>query len=125
MTTDKKNLTLFGLKTCDTCRKARRALESAGYTVAYVDIREEADLDKKVPLWLRAAPDAVINKASATWRSLSVAEKARAATNPKALLLTNPTLVKRPVIEMADATFVGWTRDVQAQLISTVALREA
>lgn len=110
-------LTLYGLKTCDTCKKARKVLESTGQTVEFVDIRAEADLTAKVPAWLEAAGEALLNKASTTWRSLSDAEKAQAETNPAALLIANPTLIKRPVIETGGAVHVGWKKDVQAALI--------
>ena len=109
---------LYGLKTCDTCRKAKRELLAAGKTVKFVDIRDDADLPAKLPGWLKAAPDKLVNKSSATWRSLSNAEKAKAGTNgEKALLSAHPTLIKRPVIEAGGKVHVGWTKDVQAALL--------
>ncbi|MEM1105652.1 MAG: ArsC/Spx/MgsR family protein [Pseudomonadota bacterium] len=106
-------LTLYGLKTCDTCRKAQRALQEAGKTVTFVDIREEADLAAKVPVWLEAAGSALVNKASTTWRGLSDAEKTAAEADPAARLIASPTLIKRPVIEAEGAVHVGWKRPVQ------------
>ena len=109
---------LYGLKNCDTCRKAKRELEAAGSKVKFVDIRDEADLPAKLPVWLKAAPDKLVNKSSATWRSLANAEKAKAGTNgEKALLSRHPTLIKRPVIEAGSAVHVGWGKDVQATLL--------
>ncbi len=110
------SLTLYTLKTCDTCRKARRVLEAAGFDVKAIDLREDADLADRVPIWLRAEPEALINKSSATWRALSTGDKARAATNPAALLKAHPTLIKRPVIEQGEKILVGFGRDVQAAL---------
>ena len=107
--------TLYGLKNCDTCKKAIKALESAGQAVQFVDIRAEADLPALVPNWLAAAgADLLINRRSTTWRGLSEAERAR---DPEALLKDNPTLIKRPVIAAADAVYVGWAKDVQAALL--------
>lgn len=112
-------LVLYGLKNCDTCRKAKRELEAAGRKVTFVDIRESADLDTKLPLWLKAAPDKLVNKSSATWRSLTNAEKAKAGTNgEKALLSKHPTLIKRPVIETGSSVLVGWGKDVQTALLA-------
>jgi arsenate reductase len=112
-------LVLYGLKNCDTCRKAKRELEAAGSTVKFVDIRDEADLPAKLPVWLKAAPDKLVNKSSATWRALTNAEKAKAGTNgEKALLASHPTLIKRPVIEAGSKVHVGWSKDVQATLLS-------
>ena len=47
-------MTLYGLKTCDTCRKARNALDNAGHDVDFVDLREMKRLDEKIPVWIDA-----------------------------------------------------------------------
>lgn len=100
---------IFVLKTCDTCRKALKSVEAAGRVPEVIDVRADgvspADLDA---MWA-ALGDALVNRASATWRGLSDAEKAR---DPKALLATHPTLMKRPVIRVADRWYVGWGPDV-------------
>ncbi len=104
-------LTLYGLKNCDTCRKAISALETSGYTVTFVDIRAEADLKRLVPIWLEAlGPAALVNKRSTTWRALSPEEQASAQSDGAAdALIANPTLIKRPVIESGTKNTVGWT----------------
>lgn len=108
-------LTVYGLKNCDTCKKALTALTAAGETVHFVDIRAEADLATKVPEWLAAADvEVLVNKRSTTWRTLSDAER---GSDPEALLIAHPTLVKRPVIETGEAVFVGWSKATQAALI--------
>lgn len=108
-------LTLYGLKNCDTCKKAMKALDAAGQAYDFVDIRAEADLAVLVPGWLESAgPDLLINRRSTTWRTLSEAER---ETAPDALLTANPTLVKRPVIVSGSDVHVGWTKDVQAALL--------
>jgi len=110
------SLTLFGLKNCDTCKKALKALEANGQTVSFVDIRAEADLSTLVPKWLNATAgsDALINRRSTTWRNLSEDER---NAQPKALLIENPTLIKRPVIEADGSIYVGWAKNVQAELL--------
>lgn len=110
------NLTLYGLKNCDTCKKAMNALEKDGHDVTLVDIRTDTDLAKKVPLWLRAVgSDALVNKRSTTWRNLDTAEKSQVEQGKAVeLLIQNPTLIKRPVIEAGADVYVGWTKDVQA-----------
>lgn len=108
-------LTLYGLKNCDTCKKAVSALEAAGRKVTFVDIRAEADLPRKLPGWLGAVgADRLVNRRSTTWRALSEADRAR---DPFALLKDNPALIKRPVIEAGPETHAGWTPDVQARLL--------
>jgi len=110
-------VTLYGLKTCDTCKKALKALEADGRTVTFIDVRAEADLAAKVPVWLDAVgAERLINTRSTTWRGLDEAERAKAQSDPAGLLCDHPTLIKRPVIEAGDQTHVGWTKDVQAAL---------
>ncbi|MEQ8557682.1 MAG: ArsC/Spx/MgsR family protein [Henriciella sp.] len=110
------SLTLYGLKNCDTCKKAMNALDKDGHQVTLVDIRADTDLAKKVPAWLKAVgPDALVNKRSTTWRSLSTHDKSQVEQGEaEALLIENPTLIKRPVIETGADVYVGWTKDVQA-----------
>lgn len=108
-------LELYGLKNCDTCKKAIKALEAAGKTVAFIDIRAEADLSTLVPKWLDAAgAERLINRRSTTWRNLSESER---ESDPVALLNAHPTLIKRPVIALDGDVFVGWAKDVQAALL--------
>ena len=108
---------LYGLKNCDTCKKAMKALDAAGQNYTFVDIRAEADVASLAPQWLKQVdPARLINTRSTTWRQLDEAQRARAESDPAGLLAANPTLVKRPVITRGNEVFVGWTKDVQAAL---------
>ena len=111
-------LTLYGLKNCDTCKKAINALEGAGHELNFIDIRADADLGSKVPAWLgMVGAAALLNKRSTTWRGLSEAEQAGALGGEvEALLVAHPTLIKRPVIEREHEVMVGWTPAVQETL---------
>jgi len=103
---------LYGLKTCDTCRKALKALPQADF----VDVRAQG-----VPADLMARAhamfgDKLVNTSSTTWRGLSEAERAR---DPLALLADHPSLMKRPLIVGQDGTLhLGWGKDVQAALLA-------
>ncbi len=108
---------LFGLKTCDTCKKARTELEASGKDVEFIDIRAEADLASSLPRWLAAVGDKLVNRSSTTWRGLSEADKAKATgSSVEGLLLGNPTLIKRPVIDTGDDILVGWTAETKTRL---------
>lgn len=108
-------VTLYGLKNCDTCKKALKALEGAGKQVTFIDIRADADLAALVPAWLaKAGADRLINRRSTTWRNLSESDR---AADPQSLLTSNPTLIKRPVIEADSQVFVGWGKDEQTALL--------
>ena len=101
---------LYGLKTCDTCRKALKSLPDAEFR----DVRAEgvpADVLEKAHESFGAA---LLNTRSTTWRGLSEEER---AGDPMALLGAHPTLMKRPLIVDGDAMYLGWTKDVQAALL--------
>jgi len=113
------SLTVYGLKNCETCRKALAALDEGGHQPAFVDIRAEASLSALIPGWIAAlGPAKIINRASMTWRKLSDDDKAR-ADSPATLaplLDEHRTLIKRPVIVSGGTVHVGWTKDVKAVL---------
>ncbi|MEL6979190.1 MAG: ArsC/Spx/MgsR family protein [Pseudomonadota bacterium] len=111
-------LTLYGLKSCDTCKKALAALKAAAVETRFIDIRAEADLAATVPAWLETVgAEALINKRSTTWRGLDDAAKAAAeGEGAAALLIANPTLIKRPVIEAPSGVTAGWTAAIAAAL---------
>lgn len=110
-------MNLYGLKNCDTCKKAMKALDAAGQAYTFVDIRAEADVASLAPQWLAQVDvSKLINTRSTTWRQLDEADRARAESDPAGLLAANPTLVKRPVIARGGEVFAGWTKDVQAAL---------
>ena len=105
---------LYGLKNCDSCKKALKALQSAGQSVEFTDLRATPVAVEKLQKWLDEHGDAVlVNRKSTTWRGLDEQARQQPAL---ALLGVNPTLIKRPVIESGDNSFVGWTADVQAAL---------
>ena len=102
-------LTIYGLKTCDTCRKARRAAEKAGKNPTFVDIRETPLSDAQRARFLTAFGDALINRKSTTWRALDAEAR---DSHADALLAAHPTLMKRPVIDGATLT-LGWNDAVE------------
>lgn len=104
------NVTLYGLKSCDTCRKALKALRDAGHNVTYVDVRTDGVGADKLAKFQCAFGGSLTNTRSTTWRNLSGKERVRPAMQ---LLLEHPTLMKRPVIVADGALFLGWGKDVQ------------
>ena len=112
-----KTLTVWGLKNCDTCKKALKFLEATNHAVTFVDIRTDADLPKLVPDWLAAVgAKTLLNARSTTWRNLDAADRAKAQTAPAELLVANPALIKRPVISDGQTIHVGWSDSVQTAL---------
>lgn len=110
---------VYGLKNCDTCKKAIKALEAAGGDFTVIDVRADGVSADLLADWLgKLGSDALVNRRSTTWRGLSDAEKASAEGEGAVALMTqHPTLMKRPVIVVGDTVHVGWTKDVQAALL--------
>jgi arsenate reductase-like glutaredoxin family protein len=104
----------FGLKSCDTCRKAQKALRAAGHDPQVIDVRADGIDPVDLQAILEAFGDKAVNTRSTTWRGLTEAERQR----PTADLLTkHPTLLKRPVIEVNGQWHQGWTKPVQEALL--------
>jgi arsenate reductase len=104
---------LYGLKTCDTCRKAMKALTQAGFTVRFIDLRVDGLSDEERARFLEVLGADLLNTRSTTWRGLS-GEARKAA--PLELLKLYPALMKRPVIEDDHgALTLGWSAQTQAQ----------
>lgn len=111
------NLTLNGLKNCDSCRKALKTLEANGHEVTFRDVRNEAVSKVEIKKWSSGKGwEALLNTRSTTWRGLDEKEKAN-LTQTKAidLMALHPALIKRPVIETTKGITIGWSKDVQEQ----------
>ncbi len=104
------SVTLYGLKTCDTTRAARKWLDSKRVAHAFHDVREDGLTKALVETWVRQLSwEKVLNKSSTTWRELPEAEKTDIdAKRAVLLLLAHPTLVKRPVLDRDGALTLGF-----------------
>jgi len=97
--------TLYGLNTCDTCKKARQWLDAAGVAHTFVDYRSTLPSPQTLGEWAAQCGGfaAIINKTSTTWRQLPEACKTPVNDEDWASLLCEyPTLIRRPVVVMAD-----------------------
>ena len=116
-------LTVYHLKSCDSCRKAIKAMTVAGHELTLIDVRadgvpsEELTRIEKAIGW-----EKLLNSRSTTWRGLNESDKTDMdASKAIALMREHPTLIKRPVIirdetQGAGLITVGWTKEVQAEL---------
>jgi len=103
-------VTLYGLKTCDTTRAARRWLDARGIAYAFHDVREDGLKKAQVENWVKQlGHEKVLNRSSTTWRELPEADKSAVdAKKAIALLLAHPTLVKRPLLDRGGEFSVGF-----------------
>lgn len=103
-------IVLFGLKNCDGCRKALRALEGEGLAVRFHDLRADGLNADMLGRWIDAVGwEALVNRRSATWRRLNDGDKAALdAEGARSLMLAHPTLIKRPILDAEGRIAVGF-----------------
>lgn len=100
---------IYGLKTCDTCRKALKQLPDS----VLVDIRTDGVPDALLQAAYAQFGAKLVNTRSTTWRGLSEAER---GGEPMALLRAHPALMKRPLIDRDGELFLGWDQNTRAAL---------
>jgi arsenate reductase len=107
--------TLFGIKNCDTVKKARRWLDAKKITYQFHDFRVDGLTEAQVQGWIDTIGlGKLVNKRSTTWKTLSNSEKEHITSNyvyASAILLEHPTLIKRPLLETGSVSTVGFSED--------------
>jgi arsenate reductase len=126
--------TLYGIKNCDSVKKARKWLESQNIEYQFHDFRIDGLTDKQINHWLQTlSAEQLLNKRSTTWKQLDDTLKAKLdiadlSTNNSALklltktLLEHPTLIKRPVLQVSetkDTIAVGFKPDQYTELFKS------
>lgn len=113
-------VTIYGLKTCDTTRAARKWLDAHAVAYTFHDVREDGLTKALVESWVKQLGwEKVLNKASTTWRELPDGEKS--GLDPQkaiALLLAHPTLVKRPLLDRDGDLALGFRAAAYESLFS-------
>ncbi|GGB46026.1 hypothetical protein GCM10011502_19230 [Oceanisphaera marina] len=113
-------ITLYGIKNCDTVKKARNWLEQHDIHYQFVDHRVDGLDDENLQLWLdKLGWESLVNKRSTTYRALSDTDKANlGAGTAAALLKANPTLIKRPLLVLSDELHLGFKPELYAHLFN-------
>lgn len=105
-------LFVYGIKQCDTCRKALKWLEARGVAHQFHDVRSQGLERSMVVDWLASEfSGRLVNRSSTTWRGLRDAQKGSTGPDLVQLLLDNPTLIKRPVFVEEKVLAVGFSPD--------------
>lgn len=111
-------ITVYGIKNCDTCRNALKTLKAQGREHRFHDLRADGLDEPEVTRWLQSAgSEKLLNRRGTTWRKLPEAEREGLdESGIKQLLLANPTLIKRPVFEVAGEVVVGFDAAAKERL---------
>lgn len=104
-------ITLYGIPNCDTVKKARTWLTAQGIDYTFHDFKKQGVPEAEVDRWLKSVPwETLVNRKGTTWRQLDEATRAAVvdAASAKALMLTQASVIKRPVVQWADGVTVGF-----------------
>lgn len=104
-------LTVYGIKSCDTCRRARNYLTGKNIEFRFHDLRDDGLDIQMLERWsTRIDWERLLNRRSLTWRKIPEVDR-NTMTRDKAFaaMLDSPTLIKRPVLEHSVFFAVGFS----------------
>lgn len=112
-------VTLYGIKNCDTVKKARKWLDANSVPYTFHDFRVDGINKTLVNNFLKHVDtETLINKRGTTWRKLSDEEKEiKTKAQAVELMIENPTIIKRPVLDVNKTITVGFSDESYKSLI--------
>jgi len=113
--------TIYGIKACDTMKKARDWLEGHGVTYAFHDYKTAGVDRERLQAWSKVVGwETLLNRAGTTFRKLPDADK-QGLDEAKAidLMLAQPSMIKRPVLVMDEQMLVGFKPDVYGRVLGS------
>jgi len=113
-------ITLYGIKNCDTVKKSRDWLAKNNIEYRFHDFRVDGLNQAQVENWINEIGlEALVNKRSTTWKALDESTKANFdKKNAAAVITENPTLIKRPLLDIGKQKFVGFKDTEYAKIFS-------
>ncbi|HET8697714.1 MAG TPA: ArsC family reductase [Gammaproteobacteria bacterium] len=110
---------LYGIKNCDTMKKARAWLDAHGVPYEFHDYKVAGVDRARLERWSREAGwETLLNRAGTTFRKLPEARKARLGEREAiALMLEQPSMIKRPVLELDGGLLVGFSADAYGEAL--------
>jgi Spx/MgsR family transcriptional regulator len=114
-------ITLYGIKNCDTVKKARLWMDEHNIQYRFHDIRTDGLKQDTLDKWLQSAGwETVLNKRGTTWRKLELkAQQQVNENNVSSLLLEHPTMIKRPVLDVDGIITIGFKPDNYSDLFNS------
>lgn len=111
---------LYGIRNCDTVKKARKWLEEQGIAHDFHDFKKDGLDASQLQRWEQAVGwETLLNRRGTTWRKLpDEVRDTIGAQSAHELMLENPSIIKRPVVEHGDNVSVGFKADDWAKQFS-------
>ena len=115
-----KSITIYGIKNCDTMKKARTWLDDHGVAYAFHDYKTEGIDKASLERWAKEVSwEILLNRAGTTFRKLPDAPRENVTENKAiALMLEQPSMIKRPVLDVGGKLLVGFKPDIYAKQFS-------
>lgn len=113
-------MVVYGISNCSTVKKARVWLETHGVTYTFHDYKKQGISQEKLDEWMAVHPwEKLLNRAGTTFRKLTDDEKLTIVSPERAqdLMMAQPSVIKRPIIEWAGGLVVGFDEGVYAQFV--------
>ena len=104
---------LYGLSTCDTTKKALKALQKAGKDVVFRDVRAQPLTSAEIDAIITEFGDRAVNKHSTTYRGFSDFLRESEAD---AQIAAQPTVMKRPILQDGATWYLGWDEAIEAKV---------
>jgi len=113
-------ITLYGIKNCDTVKKARRWLDTHGVEYQFHDFRSDGLDRDTVARWLdELGWENLVNRRSSSWKALDETSRERMdETAALPAILSQPTLIKRPLLDTGHERFTGFSVDSYRKIFS-------
>ena len=110
-------ITIYGIKNCDTMKKARTWLETQGVAYDFHDYKAKGIDASTLDGWIgKVGWEVLLNKAGTTFKKLEDAQKENLdAAKAKALMLEQPSMIKRPVLDVDGQLVVGFKPEIYQQ----------
>lgn len=114
------SIDLYGIRNCDTVKKARAWLNDTGVAYVFHDYKVEGVDPARLATWVeRVGWETLLNRAGTTFRKLDDADRADLdADKAMWLMIAHPSLIKRPVVEHGGDLLVGFKPDAYAAAFS-------
>jgi len=108
------SITIYGIKNCDTMKKARAWLDGRGIAYAFHDYKAEGIDKAHLKAWAKQVGwELLLNRAGTTFRALPEVDKTGIdADKAIALMLAQPSMIKRPVLDLGNRILVGFKPDI-------------
>ena len=112
-------LTLYGIKNCDSVKKARLWLDENNVDYQFHDFRVDGLTAQQIQSFIaKTGWEKLLNKRSTSWRQLDEQQQAGLnAEKAAVLMLDNPTLIKRPVLQLDEQLIIGFNAKIYQTIL--------